>query len=74
MSKSEPATRQDLEEMVGEVVTEILTAMSEQLDGVHQKLDQQGNTINRIENILRPTTDKVDDHEIRLRHLETKAA
>lgn len=73
--------REEVTEVVGEVANEILTAISEQLEGINHKLDkhdrrldEQAASINRIENILRPTVDKVDDHEMRLKRLEATAA
>jgi hypothetical protein len=83
--KSEPATKEDVRqivsEVVGEVASEILTVMAEKfgevdsrLDSMEGRLDSMGASINRLENILRPTADKVDDHEVRLRRLESRPA
>lgn len=92
MSKSEPATKQDVEEIVGRVVGEIvgsaLQLISDQFDGQNKQIaelqattkelqattKELQATTNRIENKLDPTIDQVDDHEVRLKRLESKAA
>ena len=77
--KSEPATKDDVEkivhkvvaEVVGDVATEILNVMAERFaesDARHEAAH------NHIENILRPTADKVDDHEVRIKRLEHQTA
>jgi hypothetical protein len=77
--KDEPATKGDVEEIVnrvvtevvGEVATEILNTMAERFA---ESEAQNETRFNRLENILRPTVDKVDDHEVWFKHLEAKAA
>ena len=85
--KSEPLTKDDVEkivnrvvtrvvnevvsEVVGEVADNILTSVAESFEQ-HRKETAAG--FNRIENILRPNTDKLDDHEVRLKRLEAQAA
>jgi len=72
--------KQDIEEIVGRVVGEIVGAalqlIASQFDEVHGELSTKADKadINRLENKLDPTIDQVDDHSIRLKRLETAAA
>lgn len=84
--KSEPATKADVEEIVykivheviadvvGDVATGILTVMAEKFEQFEAASNARFDALEagqtRIENILRPTVDKVDDHELRLGRLE----
>jgi hypothetical protein len=84
--KSDPATKDDVErivnkvvtDVVGEVATEILNVMAEQFEQMDKKMDKRfkdmDGRMNSLENMVRPTADKVDNHEVRLKRLEAKAA
>jgi len=85
MTKNPAVTKDDVEEVVGRVVGEIvgeaMQLISERFDkqdkvinGVQVKVDDMQATLNRVENKLDATADKVDDHEIRLQQLEHKIA
>lgn len=90
--KSDPATnddvRQIVSEIVGEVANETLTVMAEHLEAMERRVkielraeirgsagesgDRSEARYNRLENILRPTADSMDDHEVRLKRLEAR--
>jgi hypothetical protein len=78
-NQPEPLTKSDVEEIASRIVSdvtasvsaEILNVVTERFTSVDKGVE---NALNRIENILRPTVDKVDDHEGRLKHLETARA
>ena len=72
MSKKDaPISKKDLEEVVSNIVSgsaqEVMGAMAEEFKDVRADL-------NRIENKLDATVDKVDDHEVRLTNLEQTPA
>jgi|GEM_PF-795729 len=82
------AIRKDIEEVVSGAVQEVLGAMVEQFDKRDQKIDKLDQkitaldqnladvdaTVNRIESKLDPTIEQVDNHQLRIGHLEQKAA
>ncbi len=83
--KSEPATKDDVREIVsevvGEVASEILTVMAEKFEQVDARFeqvdarfDQLEGRMNRMENMLRPTIDTVDEHEAIIKRWKMKAA
>ena len=91
-AKSPVATRDDVEEIVGRVVGEIigdaLQLISGRFDKVERKLDEHSAlhrdhaahfdvidaSLNRIENKLDATIDRVDDHSTQLKLLKARTA
>lgn len=83
----QPATRGDVKEIVTQVVTraidgstkQILNAVGDQFDILNDRLDGVENQLDIIQtdsiharSISQTTSDRVDRHEKRLRHLEAK--
>lgn len=78
LSASEKRMEKRMERMIGQVVGEIvgdaLQLISERFDKQDKEITALRDTTNRIENKLDATADKVDDHENRLKKLETASS
>ncbi len=78
----QPATRGDVEEIVGRVVTkvvdgaktEILSAVGDQFEIVNDRLDNLEATTGRIETRLENVDRKLGEHEVRIEKIEHKPA
>ena len=67
MNQDEPATKQDVEEIVGRVVGEMV---GDALERIAERFDKVDTDLNRIENKLDATIGQVDDQAVRLTRLD----
>ncbi len=82
MNKSgQPATRDDVKQIVTEATRQILNAVGNQfdvvnnsLDGIDNQLEIIGTDASHARNISQATSDRADHLEKRVKHLETKPA
>lgn len=85
MANSEPATKRDVEEIIGRVVGEIageaMQLISKRFDKVEAHLEPHDDefrplkaTVGRIESKLDATADIVDEHSQQIKQLQIKPA
>jgi archaellum component FlaC len=78
MTAAVPATKQDVEEIVGRVVGEIigdaLQMITARFDQVDERFEQMDRRFDRLEDKLETTSATVDHHAIDIRELRRKAA
>lgn len=74
MTASPPATKQDVEEIVGRMVGEIVgDAMQTISDHMDKKFAEVDKRFDRLEDKIETTIARVDHHSIDIRELQRKA-